>query len=97
MTYSTIRDLVHERSGAQGYGQHDDLRAVTVRIESYRVEELDLLARYLGFSSRQQLTATLLSTAIDDALHELSEALSGDPEHHAQFTSDRIGILEEPR
>lgn len=97
MAYSTIRDLVQERSGAQGYGQHDDLRAVTVRLESYRVEELDLLARYLGFSSRQQLTATLLATAIDDALHELSEALNGDPQVHSDFTSERIAILEDPR
>lgn len=94
MTYSTIRDLVQERSGAQGYGSHDNQRAVTVRIESHRVDELDLLTRYLGFSSRQQLTATLLSTAIDDALHELSEALSDAPDIHAQFTDDRLEILQ---
>lgn len=95
MTYSTIRDFVHDRSNAAGYGYQPDLRGVSIRLESYRVDQLDLLARYLGFASRQQVTATLLATAIDDALQELSGALEGDSEVHASYVSEQLEILDE--
>jgi hypothetical protein len=94
MTYSTIRDFVHDRSEAAGFGSGPNLKGVSIRLEPYRVEQLDLLASYLGFNSRQQVTSQLLATAIDDALHELSEALQGDHQQHARFIEDHLEILQ---
>lgn len=93
MTYSTIRDFVQNRASATGSLRSSNLHTVSLRLEQYRVRELDLLSLYLGYASRQQATAALLGTAIDDALQELSEALSDDSVLHARFTQDRLHAL----
>lgn len=95
MTYPTIRDLVQDRSDSQGYGPGVDLKGVSVRLEAYRVSQLDILSRYLGYTSRQQLVADLLTTSIDDALQELSAALEIDVATHEAFTASLIEVLQE--
>ena len=95
MTHATVKDLVHERAHATGFYSMTDLRTVSVRLEDYRVVQLDLLTSMLGFSSRQQLVSALLGSAIDDGLHELSETLQDDTAAHADFIREQSRILDE--
>lgn len=91
---NSIQEIVEQRASVVFDTLTPDLRNVSVRLPESRIQELDLLASYLGYTSRQQVTAALLGAAVDDALHALSEALSGSPDLHAQYTAERLEILE---
>lgn len=91
---NSIQEIVGQRASVVFDTLTHDLRNVSVRLPEYRIQELDLLASYLGYTSRQQVTAAILGAAVDDALQALSEALSATPDLHAQYTADRLEILE---
>jgi len=93
MSYETVKDLVDQRMHASGIYVTTGLRTVSVRLEAFRVAELDLLGSYLGYGSRQQVMSDLLSTAIEDALLATSEALQSEPSAHADFTEERLNII----
>lgn len=94
MTSKTVQQLVHERLSDSGAIAPPSSHPITMRLDPDVVAQLDVLARYLGYSGRSGLMRDLLQLSLDDLVIETRKALQDDATVASEFKRDIMQALE---
>jgi hypothetical protein len=93
MTNKTVQQMVLERLNHSGAIASSFLHPVSVRLPPDDIVQLDILAKYLGYSGRSHLLRDLISVSLEDLVVETSKALQEDHHVSSQFRAELQSAL----
>lgn len=94
MASKAIQQLVVERLSDSGAIAPPSSHPVTMRLDPDLVGQLDVLAKYLGYSGRSSLMRDLLQLSVEDLVIETRKALKDDSTVSADFRREIMQALE---
>lgn len=86
--------MVFDRLTHTGASVPSFLHPVTVRLDPSVINQLDVLADYLGYSGRSHLLRDLVESSLEDLIIATGKALADDPGVSSEFRKRLEHALE---
>ena len=85
MSNKSVQQMVFDRLTHTGASVPSFLHPVSVRLPPDVINQLDVLAEYLGYTGRSHLLRDLVESSLEDLIVETTKALADDPMVSSNF------------